>query len=121
MVEPALVADDAGGVGPLRPLEEGVQRGQHARDALGPRDPPVVNPDADGRQSETHRRDAAGRAGRTAVGDQPVGRIGPVPEIVETGLLDVFQEFVVAGKGMGSVASGAEGALSCELALTAVT
>src|SRR2546430_17728315 len=100
MIEPPVVPDRAGGAGTLRPLKKSVQRRHDSRNALGPRDPAMVNTDSDSRESKTHRGDTASRAARAPIRDQAIGRIGQVPKVVEVTRLDVIEEFIIAGEGM---------------------
>src|SRR6266540_6476103 len=98
MIEPALIADDVRGVGALRFLPERLQRIEHAPAALLARDPAVVDADTDGRQTKSHGGNAAIGVGSGTVADEAVCRIGFIPKIVESGLLEVIKKLVVAGE-----------------------
>src|SRR5437773_12362872 len=59
----------------------------------------MVNTNTDGGQPESHRRDAARGCGRAPIRDQAVARIRQVPKVIETGLLNVVQEFIITREG----------------------
>ena len=59
----------------------------------------MVNANTDGGQTEPHRRDAARGGGRAPIRDQSVDRIRQIPKVIETGLLNVLQEFSITRKG----------------------
>ncbi len=66
----------------------------------------MVNTNTDRGQPKPHRCDAAGRAGRAPVRDEAIGRIRRIPKVIEIGLLDVIQKFIVVRKKMGNCGQG---------------
>ncbi len=60
----------------------------------------MVNANTDGGQPEPHRRNAAWGGGRASIRDQAVAGIRQVPKIIETRLLNVLQEFIIARKDL---------------------
>ena len=108
----ALVADESRRVRPLRIVPERLERGAHAGAALVARDPAVIDADADRRQTESHRGDAARRAGRVAVLDQAVRGIGLVPEVLERGVLHAVQQRL--GRDLGARLTRDQQAAQCD-------
>src|SRR5207248_7886380 len=87
---------------------EELQRGERPGGRLGARDIAALRADRVRRQREAHGGDARERLGRGAVGGQPVGRVGQVPEVVERALLEGVEEAgglgrVGRGRGLGVV------------------
>lgn len=63
----------------------------------------MIDADADGRQTKSHRGDTARRIGSAVVLDQAIIGIGFVPEKVERGFLDLHQKgAVVLSDGLAS-------------------
>ena len=60
----------------------------------------MIDANADRRQPKAHRRDATEGTGRAAIRNPAIDGIGAIPEVVEAGLLDIIEEFVVARERM---------------------
>ena len=82
----------------LRPGPERLKRGKRTLATLRPRDPSMVDADPDPGKRETHRGDAARRAGCVPVAHHAVRRVGFIPQIIKSRSLHVIEKSIIVGK-----------------------
>ena len=97
VIEEAVVAGRRGRRVLTRGPEE-AEGGDHPLPCLVARDVPVLDADRVGGEPESDGGDAREGRGGGAVGDEPVGRVGQVPEIVERVRLDGIEECCRLGR-----------------------